>query len=306
MKINTIKYDYSAHNRLSADNTRPHSGFKEKCSAGVCKSENSNGEYSVTFSGSGPESNGATAKSFFGSIKHNVMKGFDWLAEFSGKHNVAAASLVSLFLAGMLRPAITVALPGKKDKDDKIYAAGHSMASGLIGYVASTILTTPLDTGLAYIIEDAKKLSPEALAKMSEEELEEYKFRHGGKAEVRTLKKGLTIVSDKVDKINELRHQLYLTKNLSLHSKILELEKNVSGIHTTAKNVSEWAIAIPRAMLTIALIPPILKYIFHVEKKNKVAKQVEQAPTTTTQEQTPQQNLKASRPMIDKFLGGNK
>ena len=32
-----------------------------------------------------------------------------------------------------------------KDKEDKIYASGHSMASAILGFVASVIVTSPLD-----------------------------------------------------------------------------------------------------------------------------------------------------------------
>ena len=51
------------------------------------------------------------------------------------------------------------------------------------------------------------------------------------------------------------------------------------------KNVTDWAIAIPRSILTIALIPPILKYVFGVQKKSKAA------PEPTVQEQ-PKNTLK--------------
>ena len=309
MNIQNIKYDYTGRNRYSSEYSKPHSGYKEKCSVGLCDNGNNNEDYSVTFSGSSSESDGATAKSFWGTIKKAGLKSFDWLTEFTGNHNVASASLIALFLAGMLRPAITVSLPGKKDKDDKIYAAGHSMASALIGFAFSTILTTPLDSGCKYLLEDAKKVSAEDFAKFSKNNdwLEDYKRRHNGKAETRKLDKKyfLNIVSDKIDEINKLRYQYFETKDLKLLKKVAELEKHISGIDVAMKNVSDWVIAIPRSMLTIALIPPILKYIFHLEKKAKADK------VQTQSQQQAQQTININsfstpRVSMKDFLGGNK
>ena len=306
MKIQNIKYDYTGRTRYSSDYSNPRSSFKEKCSAGMCGGVNNNEDYSVTFSGSGSESNGATAKSFWGAIKKAGLKSFDWLTEFTGNHNVASASLIALFLAGMLRPAITVSLPGKKDKDDKIYAAGHSMASALIGFAFSTLLTTPLDSGCKYIIEDAKKLSPEMLKSMTEEEIENYKTYNGGEVKTRTITNRafmFTRVADKVDEINKLRNEYLKTGDLKIFAKIDKLKRNISGIETTCKNVSDWVIGVPRSMLTIALIPPILKYIFHLEKKAKTAKvqdqQQVQPNIMTNSFITPRVSMK-------EFIGGNK
>lgn len=314
MNIQNIKYDYTGRNRYSSEHSKPHSGFKEKWSAGLSGSVDNNEDYSVTFSGSSSESNGATAKSFWNGLKKVGMKSFDWLTEFTGNHNVASSALIALFLAGLLRPAITVSLPGKKDKDDKIYAAGHSMASALIGFAFSTILTTPLDSGCKYIMEDAKKVSAEAFEKFSKNSdwLEDYKRRNNGKTETRKLDKKyfLSIVSDKVDEINKLRYEYFETKDAKLLTKIAKLEKHISGIDVTMKNVSDWVIAVPRSMLTIALIPPILKYVFHLEKKSKAAKVQEQQPQQSQQPQ-PQQalqdiNIGTQRVSMKDFLGGNK
>lgn len=313
MKIQNIKYDYTGRNRYSSDYSNPRSGFKEKCNAGLCGGVNNNEDYSVTFSGSGSESNDAAAKSFLGKLKKLGLKSFDWLTEFTGNHNVASASLIALFLAGMLRPAITVSLPGENDRDDKIYAAGHSMASALIGFAFSTLLTTPLDSGCKYIVEDAKKVSADAFEKYSKnaEWLEDYKRRHNGKTETRKLDKKyfLSIVSDKVDEINKLRYQYFETKDVKLLTKISELERHIAGIDVAMKNVSDWVIAIPRSMLTIALIPPILKYVFHLEKKSKAAKVQEQQPQQAQQNiniSNPTSSSKTPRVAMKDFLGGNK
>lgn len=135
-----------------------------------------------------------------------------------------------------------MSLPGKKDKDDKIYASGHSMASGVIGFAFSTLVTAPLDDAISKLKKDPAKFSAKYLADLKNK-----------------AKNGAT-----------------------------EFEKNVArrtveSLETCLKNVPDWIIAVPRAMLTIALIPPILKYVFGVEKKKK-------APQAPVQEIKPEIN----------------
>ena len=60
-------------------------------------------------------------------------------------------------------------------------------------------------------------------------------------------------------------------------------------------------------MLTIALIPPILKYVFHVQKKSNAPKPVESKP----QEQTVSSEadisvVKNNMKTLNKFAGGTK
>lgn len=71
------------------------------------------------------------------------------------------------------------------------------------------------------------------------------------------------------------------------------------------KNLSQFAKMLPdsivfgvlKAMLTIALIPPILKYVFHVEKK----------PKTKPVEKTPNANMDfCDKPVFQQFKGGLK
>ena len=50
-------------------------------------------------------------------------------------------AMYAIALTCFLRPATIMALPGeKKNKDDKKYAAAHSIASGLIGFCVATVL----------------------------------------------------------------------------------------------------------------------------------------------------------------------
>ena len=54
-----------------------------------------------------------------------------------------------------------MSLPGKKDKDDKIYASGHAIASGIIGFVFSSIVMSPLDAASKKIKEEATLIQKE-------------------------------------------------------------------------------------------------------------------------------------------------
>jgi hypothetical protein len=125
--------------------------------------------YDVSFSGKLPDESVTAAKTLMEKVMDT--RAFNWLTGFAGEHNVAAASFIALFLAGALRPAITISLPGKKDLEDKIYAAGHSMASAVIGFGFSTLITTPIDSGIKFIFKDASKMRKEDYDKLTTKEL---------------------------------------------------------------------------------------------------------------------------------------
>ena len=171
MNIKLTNYEFAHKRRLKPEISSEHPNSLMCNSVGLCK-ENKTRGYNVNFSGSAPKKSEAAAKSLLDKVfKTNAFK---WLAGFAGDHNVAASALIALFLAGALRPAVTISLPGKKDTEDKIYAAGHSMASGIIGFAFSTLITTPIDSGIKYIFNDAKKMSKADYKKLSVEELADY------------------------------------------------------------------------------------------------------------------------------------
>lgn len=365
MNIQPLNYEFAHRRRLKSgyDSAHPDSSVRdcaEKC-------ENKNRGYSAIYSGkSRTERSETAAISFNGHVMDT--KAFHWLTGFAGAHNVAAAALVGLFLAGGLRPAITISLPGKKDMEDKIFAAGHSLASAIIGFAFSTLITTPIDSGIKFIMKDAGKMRKEDYDNLTVKELAEYirkdnitperiaeKMKSDTLSEKEILKqllneegkalkpeelaqyvkdnngqilptrhpknKLLTIVSSKVDEINALRHKLSASVDMVEKGKLLgqirELENHIGGIEKTMHNITEWGIAIPRAMLTIALIPPILKYIFHVEKKKTEAPKTEQkqeikneAPKTEQKPEVQQSSSKtaSTEPVksLKDFVGGNK
>lgn len=143
--------------------------------------------------------------------------------EFAAEKQLVFGAAFALILTCIFRPAATMALPGKKNKDDKKYASAHSIASGVIGFVISSILFTPISNGI-------KKLS------------------HGLKE-------------------NPLKY----IKNKD--SYLLQDGKKTLDIALTyVDRLPDIVSSVPKGILTVALIPPILKYVFKMEKKGSKTK----------------------------------
>ena len=94
------------------------------------------------------------------------------------------------------------------------------------------------------------------------------------------------------------------TGKISAESK--ELLKSLTArretLKTLVKNIPDWIIGVPRAILTIALIPPILKYVFGVEKKKKAAP-VDNKNVNTDKMDTPKMDF-IDKPAFEQFKGG--
>ena len=80
------------------------------------------------------------------------------------------------------------------------------------------------------------------------------------------------------------------------------LRAKQEAMRTLVKNMPDWIIAVPRACLTIALIPPILKYVFGIEKKKK-PKNIEQ--TVEQKIEVPQMDF-IDKSTFQAFKGGVK
>ncbi len=241
MKINSIQRDMSLKQGSLALHSEPQN-FREKNSAGVYKNNDNRG-YNAAYSGSFTGKSEAAASA----LKKGGILTKNWFGNFLSycyNHNISTSALIALGLAGVLRPATIMALPGKKDKEDKIYASGHSMASGIIGFIASTIITSPFDESIKKVFGNPEKYKSKKLTKMLRIE--------------KSLEKRANLKNAAGELINTKSKQLL--KNIGKHKGTME---------TLVKNVPDMIIAIPRATLTIALIPPILKYVFGVEKKKK-------------------------------------
>lgn len=272
---------------------KPKYGLEDRqksTSAELCDKKNVNrGYYSGSFTGS----NGAAA-SF-------SRRTFNKILELCDDHTVIAQNLVALVLAAGLRPIAIMALPGKKDREDKIYASGHSIASGLIGFGFSSIVMYPLGKAAGYTLKGIKDAV--AVASLLKEKALEH-FTPDELEKVKRLKKKykLSDVKDLENKqIFKLYKKIYNVQNLADldHSKAF---KNVTKILDMAPDVFIFGVA--KAMLTVALIPPILKYVFGIEKKKKADQ-----PQVNTQNNTNNINpptTSMEKPEITKFVGGLK
>ena len=214
----------------------------------------------------------------FGSAANFSLKALNKLNELCTGNAVVAISLIALFYAAGLRPLAIMSLPGKKDRDDKMYASGHAIASGVIGYVFSSIVMHPFAKGSELIKKEA-----DAITKRIAEAKEK-----GQKLTPQELVKDLKYLNEKFVKIFCKIKDGKVTK---LQKKLFE--KTIKILEFAPDT---FFFGMIKAMLTIALIPPILKYVFGVEKKSKQTQNNSNTLTQPTYE----------RPKIQNFIGGLK
>ena len=230
MKVSLIQNYSNQKQRIPLPDSTPQE-FKEKTSAGLYGKENNTG-YNVTFSGGLPGKSGAAAKSLGDRILGS--KAFDKILTMAEESPIVCNSLFALGLAGILRPATLIAMGGKKDKEDNIYASGHAVSSGIIGFISSIILTTPLN-------------------KMVD------RIKNADNPELYLKEKTVKLLG--LDAAKDAKAVKAIMKEGTLFKNMQNIVKLGSGI----------IIGVPQAMITIALIPPILKYVFGIEKKPKGA-----------------------------------
>jgi len=252
MKIDSIK-NYPTGIMLKH---KPKYGLEDRhksTGADLCETRNVNrGYYSGSFTGL----NGAAAKT-----SNTIL---DKLNSLCNKHTVIAQNLVALVLAGVFRPVAIMSLPGKKNKKDKQYASGHSIASGLIGFGFASVIMYPLGKAVSKIKDSIKEASKNPTKYLTEKSKEIYKV-----ANLKDLENSRTF-------------------------------ENVTRIIDMAPDV--FIFGVLKAMLTIALIPPILKYGFGLEKTKKA--EVKQPETAKVETTTVPQIMQ--KPEITKFAGGLK
>ena len=297
MKINLRYYDMTLHKcstgvNLSssghcAQEIKNPQNFRERNRAVLYKEKSDDTGYKeAAYSGSFTEKSETAAPAFTGgmSLWHKILKSdryANWMDKCIFDHNIASSAFMALILAGILRPATVLSLPGKKDKEDKIYSAGHAIASGIIGFAASVILTSPLDAAV-------KKLF--------------------GAEEILDKDGNITKVIKGYDKYGSkrLKEIAEKTKQLADSEKTVEtikqtrlLKNSKNALKQISKNIPDWIIGFPRSMLTIALIPPILKYVFGVEKKKAPEAQPAMIVTSIA-------NKAANMKSFEEFRGGLK
>jgi len=224
--------------------------FKKRTNAGLCDKKNTTRGYNVNFSGNPAQKASEVAAKNLGDKILNS-KTFGSILDYAEAHPISCNALFSLVLAGMLRPATIMALPGNdKSKEDKRNAAAHSVASGIIGFISATIIMSPFDAAMKKVKSDPAKFL--GISKKAES---------------------------------------YLG---NLKAKGLAKTAKFKNVETLMKMGPDIIIGIPRSIITIALIPPILKYVFGIEKKPKGQNPAEQVRQEQNIQDTDKQFANAS------------
>lgn len=288
MRITKLQRDITLNQGTSRLHSEPQN-FREKTKGAYDNNRGYSANYNGSFTGKSEAAVNVAKKSGI-----FTKKWFNKFLTYTNDHNVATSALVALGLAGVMRPATILALPGKKDKEDKIYASGHSMASAILGFVASVIVTSPLDGAVKKIFGSNGYLKDKDGNIIKDKDgkpriFSKKLFELAEKEKALEAKANARDAAGKI--INKTARAAY--KGVKRHRAALE---------TLVKNIPDFVIAIPRSILTIALIPPILKYVFGVEKKKK-PEQTE-APKDTNNMNTPTKMDFIEKPAFKEFKGG--
>ncbi|MFI3300338.1 MAG: hypothetical protein R3Y28_02855 [Candidatus Gastranaerophilales bacterium] len=243
MKINSIERNMQ---RVHGDSAPLYTSqnLKERYSTGMLKN---NDEYNANNSGNFTSKSEVAAVSFEGNKLDAFYKSkaFNKALDLTQKYHIATTNFVILIMSAIFRPLAIMALPDKKDdetkdekeiqekkearKEDKVYAAAHSIASGVIGFGIATAISAPLDVAIKKMQNNEEIFNKSEYVKKLKE----------------TAKSGKTQIE----------------KNTA--------ERTMKAMDMFLKNIPDWFIVLPKGFLTVALIPPILKYGFGMDKKKK-------------------------------------
>ena len=288
MRITKLQRDITLNQGTSRLHSEPQN-FREKTKGAYDNNRGYSANYDGSFTGKSEAAVNVAKKSGI-----FTKKWFNKFLTYTNDHNVATSALVALGLAGVMRPATILALPGKKDKEDKIYASGHSMASAILGFVASVIVTSPLDGAVKKIFGSNGYLKDKDGNIIKDKD---------GKP--RIFSKKLFELAEKEKALEaraNARDEAGKIIDKTARAAYKAVKRHRQALDTLVKNIPDFVIAIPRSILTIALIPPILKYVFGVEKKKK-PEQAE-TPKDTNNMNTPTKMDFIEKPAFKEFKGG--
>ena len=288
MRITKLQRDITLNQGTSRLHSEPQN-FREKTKGAYDNNRGYSANYDGSFTGKSEAAVNVAKKSGI-----FTKKWFNKFLTYTNDHNVATSALVAPGLAGVMRPATILALPGKKDKEDKIYASGHSMASAILGFVASVIVTSPLDGAVKKIFGSNGYLKDKDGNIIKDKD---------GKP--RIFSKKLFELAEKEKALEaraNARDEAGKIIDKTARAAYKAVKRHRAALDTLVKNIPDFIIAIPRSILTIALIPPILKYVFGVEKKKK-PEQTE-APKDTNNMNTPTKMDFIEKPAFKEFKGG--
>ena len=289
MNITKIQRDITLNQGTSRLHSEPQN-FREKTKGAYDEKRGYSANFNGSFTGKSEAAVNVAKKG--GVFASNW---FNKFLTYTNDHNVATSALVALGLAGVMRPATILALPGKKDKEDKIYASGHSMASAILGFVASVIVTSPLDGAVKKIFGSNGYLKDK-----------DGNIINGADGKPKIFSKKLIELAEK-EKALEVKANARDEAGRIIHkaerAAYKAVKRHRAALETLVKNIPDFVIAIPRSILTIALIPPILKYVFGVEKKKKPEPQPQTEPPKDTNNMTAKMDF-IEKPAFKEFKGG--
>ncbi len=91
---------------------------------------------------------------------------FNKLTEYAEWEPVIQAAMAAV-ICMVFRPLTILSFPTKKNKEDNIYSAGHSISSGAMGLISTVLLTTPFKAGSDYVMKKMlKDLDADALKRL--------------------------------------------------------------------------------------------------------------------------------------------
>lgn len=99
------------------------------------------------------------AKESFGKISTALSKSkaFKSVLKYIEENTLMSEAIFALFVTGLLRPATIMMTPSKaEDKEKNKYAAAKSIASGVIGLVATAFVSQPIKKGVNYAMDKIK------------------------------------------------------------------------------------------------------------------------------------------------------
>lgn len=182
-----------------------------------------------------------------------------WL-EDAESNPLLFGAMFALVLTCGFRPAAIMSMPSdKKNKDDKIYASAHSIASGLIGCTLVYAATEPITGAFKKIEEEIK--SSALLTEMK------YKVDNGFKPKEDLVALEAKLAKNPTKFLKDKTSYLLKTTLKEADGEVFVKTPFATVASTYIKNIPEFFIAMPRAAVTIALIPVILKYGFGMKKK---------------------------------------
>ena len=150
-------------------------------------------------------------------------------------------NIITIFLAGMLKPLCVLAMPGA-EKEDKQMAATKNFISAVVGFALSSAILTPVSKSVKKVTKNLNKYIKDAdyIRLIDKKEFGDFIKYHGREIEVGSM---------------------------------------ADAFSTFYKKIPDLAITPTKAAISIALMPYLLNFLFKKDKKEE-AKKVQQITQT--------------------------